>query len=182
MIKPIIPKYPFNKYNWLSENTLENHYKKYLNYLKIINSEKEFTIFDNIKDLLIYYQNNFETDDFLKNISQAYNHEILFNSISPFYTNCLELHNNEEFWSDLIQDSLDFFGYGWIFITNKDNNWKYTILEDWKYEINNVIFNIDLWEHAYYCDYKLDKKLYLIECINHLNSNNVPKHIKLQTI
>jgi len=170
MIKPIIPKYPFSKYNWLSEKTLSNHYKKYLNYLKIINSDKSLN-FDNSKDFLIYYKNNFKIDDFYKNIAQVYNHEIFFNSISPFYTNCLKIYDDDSFWSDLIKDTLDFFGYGWIFILKEKDNWKYSILSDWNYELENVLFNIDLWEHSYYCDYELDKKLYLISYINHLNTN-----------
>jgi Fe-Mn family superoxide dismutase len=109
------------------------------------------------------------------NACQVLNHELYFEQFTKCSNNpssyLLELFNElggfEEMKRKMIQKSLELFGSGWIWLVL--NNGHLEIIS----EMNGSnpikwgmipILGIDVWEHAYYLDYKNDRERYL-NCI-----------------
>lgn len=73
----------------------------------------------------------------------------------------------ENFIDDLIESSSLLFGSGWIWlVVNKENKLKIVSTENqdhvWYIQKNLFpILGLDIWEHAYYLDYRNDKKEYI---------------------
>ena len=172
MYKPIIIDYNYlNPY--ISPINLYYHYSIYIKNLAILNKLlsqekydyrykkenliKNIDIFNlNIRGEILYY------------LSSVLNHELYFNSISNKYNNIpnnklLEdinetYGNYENFKQEFIKSAINLKGSGYTFLV-KDNKNKLKIIntsnEDSPiYYGYTPIFNIDLWEHNYYLDYK----------------------------
>jgi Fe-Mn family superoxide dismutase len=79
----------------------------------------------------------------------------------------------ENFIETFIKESLALFGSGWIYLVrrktgglklikifNQDNPWFLGF---------DPLFCVDLWEHAYYLEYKADRKTYLENFVKVIN-------------
>jgi len=172
MYKPIILDY--NELSpYLSKNTIYYHYQIYLNNLNILNNLLKQANYDYKynKRELIKNIDIFNLDirgEILYYLSSILNHELYFGSISNKKNNIPlgRLKNDLDkyfgdyntFKKNFINTALNLKGSGYTYLV-KDKEGKLRIINT-SNEDNPIyygftpIFNIDLWEHAYYLDYK----------------------------
>lgn len=171
-----MPPLPYSKKAlepWISEETLQYHYgKHHLGYVNKMNAQIEGSKLDKAKLEEIVLN----TSDSLYNLSaQAWNHE--------FYWNCLyaegqksmpqdlkkEIEKNfssfEEFKSQFVKEALGHFGSGWAWLIRNKNE-KLQILSthdaDTPLKKGHIpLLTCDVWEHAYYIDYRNNRGQYL---------------------
>ena len=180
------PKIPYNNSSLqpvLSAETLNYHYgKHHAGYASNLNSLIENTEFSekSLEEIIILSRAS--DRQIFNNASQLFNHN--------FYWKCLKYSDKKpkdrlKNIIDIQFDSFDSFLEEYISFANKmfGSGWSWVIFEDGKISFLNTmnaenpigsgkipICVIDLWEHAYYIDYKNDRKSYITklvkECIN----------------
>jgi superoxide dismutase, Fe-Mn family len=157
----------------LSEETLEYHYgKHHANYVKKLNE----LLTDNLE-----YQNSSLVDiiktssgALFNNAAQVYNHDFYWNGLSPTATkpsaNLLnkieeDFQSIEAFKEQFLSAATNLFGSGWVWLS-VDKNKK--LLIEKTCNANNPIrsdraplLTCDIWEHAYYIDYRNSRANYL---------------------
>lgn len=120
---------------------------------------------------------------------EVYNHNFYWNCLSTEHNDlrylCSELHAKinsvfngvQNFLKEFNKSGMEMFGSGWIWLAAKRLNKKEIELKimctkdgrNPKSLGYTPLLGIDLWEHAYYQDFKNDKKAYLdaiLQCIN----------------
>ena len=163
---------------FIDTNTMGLHYHKhdktYLNNLNKILSNYDYKY--NI-DELIYHIDSFKNSDkpdILFNLGGVLNHDLYFKSMSNYnilpYGKLKEkidsqYKNYENFWIIFKQTALKLKGSGYTFLVLK-NNKDLDVINISNQDIPLLqgyipLFNIDLWEHAYYLNYKNDKSKYI---------------------
>lgn len=178
-----LPKLPYLYQDlepYIDTHTLGLHYnihtKNYLNKLNELLNENKYDYRYNLNEL-IYHLDEFKPsirEDILYNLGGVLNHILYFNSMSPNakkpFGN-LELAINKDFGSfnkfyELFKRSaLNLKGSGYTFLVLNYNG-KLAIInlpnQQTPLSINCIpLFTIDMWEHAYYLNYKPDKAKYL---------------------
>ena len=179
-----LPKLPYLYQDlepFIDTHTMGLHYHKhqqnYLNKLNEILIKNNYDYRYNLNELL-YHINEFPVSsqkDILYNLGGVINHNLYWKSMSPGQgqkpTEKLKNHlertfgSYEEFWKLFKEKALQLKGSGYTFLVLK---------KDGQLEIINVsnqdmpltlgympLFNIDMWEHAYYLNYENDKEKYL---------------------
>ena len=164
-----LPKLPFEKSDllpYISPETIDYHYgKHHQTYVSNLNNLIKDTEFENKS--LEYIILNSKAGIF-NNAAQVYNHTFFWNCLtneknSLLSGKILELINRdfnsfEEFKNKFSTASISLFGSGWVWLVlNKENK-----LEIKQYQNANnplcdgliPLLTIDVWEHAYYIDYK----------------------------
>ena len=178
-----LPKLPYLYQDlepYIDTHTLGLHYnihtKNYLNKLNQLLKENKYDYRYNINEL-IYHIDEFKPEireDILYNLGGVLNHILYFSSISPNPKKPygrLELAINKEFGSfdkfyELFkQKALGLKGSGYTFLI-LDYNGKLDIInlpnQQTSLLLNSIpLFTTDMWEHAYYLNYKSDKNKYL---------------------
>lgn len=111
------------------------------------------------------------------NAGQVYNHNVYWNSVGIWERLdkkvkdeiLLQFGARESFLMRLVEAGLQVFGSGWVWLV-KDKQGNYDVMSTkngdtplpFDYEI---VFNIDVWEHAYYLDYQQNRRQYLLNFI-----------------
>ncbi|MFA6408616.1 MAG: Fe-Mn family superoxide dismutase [Gammaproteobacteria bacterium] len=171
-----LPKLPFPKgalAPYISEETIEYHYGKHHQaYITNLNKLIIDTEFEK-KDLPNIIKTSSKT--IFNNAAQAWNH--------AFYWNCLQPNTNEnippslaaalvktfgsfeKFKEEFTKSALSLFGSGWTWLV-KDRNGLLTIMNTSNAETpittdNTPLLTCDVWEHAYYIDYRNARAQYL---------------------
>lgn len=174
MYQPISLKYEFQDIEpIISEQTMRRHYQDhYLRYLKKLNvilQKNNFaynypitSIFQNIDVFPLQ-----DRDEILYNAGGAVNHEMYFNSLTPNQKEIPEplqnaliqkFGNIEQFKSQILNYADGLAGSGYVFLavntigelllmnlSNQDSPYSF---------FYTPILAIDVWEHAYYVDYR----------------------------
>lgn len=178
---PILPYLFQDLEPYIDTHTMGLHYHKheqnYLNKLNLLLQKNNYDYRYSL-DELIYHITEFKTqdqEDILFNLGGVLNHNLYWKSISPNQGNnptgkLKEYIDNtfggyEQFWTQIKNKALQLKGSGYTFLV---------ITDDGDLEIINLsnqdipllhgyipIFNIDMWEHAYYLNYENDKEKYL---------------------
>lgn len=183
---------------YISEDTMKLQYEIYLNYLNTLNKlllENNYD-YKYSKEELVNYIDIFPInvrDDILVNLGGVLNHELYFSILNKKTNNNFEQIIIKEFGSmnnfkqQFINTANNMFGSGYTYLViNKEK--KLEILnfsnEDTPYIYGLIpIMALDLWEHSYYLDYKIDRKKYIenfFELIDFdIVNNNYEKNIKL---
>ena len=171
----------------ISEATLrEHHGKHHGGYIKKLNAmlTKESSLASKgLVDLIKTTHDEKKTKIF-NNAAQHWNHAFLWNCMSPegggnpprdlMKAITDSFGSMKEFKEDWIQASLDNFGSGWIWLVQKDGSNKLTIGMS-KNAANPLtrgykpILVMDVWEHAYYLDYKSNREKYTKNFFNVIN-------------
>ena len=165
---------------YIDTNTVGLHYNKHTrNYLNKLNELLNKNNYDYKYNLieLIYHINEFsknDQEDILFNLGGVLNHKLYFNSMSPNkntkpYGKLMEqiekqFGNLYNFWTKFKETALKLKGSGYTFLVFKDNKLDIINLsnQDTPLLYGYIpLFNIDLWEHAYYINYKNDKNKYI---------------------
>ncbi len=156
----------------ISEETLHYHYDKHhAGYVAKLNSLIKETIFEP-KTLIEIIQS--ADGAIFNNAAQVYNHDFFWNSLSNTQRNqstYLTSKINEQFGSEeelkkaFIEKAIGLFGSGWVWLC-LDKNLKLTIVTTSNADTPIVsglvpLMVCDVWEHAYYLDYKNARAEYL---------------------
>lgn len=168
----------------------ENHYKGYVNKLNQILKEGSY----NKKFSLEEIPNNIESfplslrGDILYNTGGILNHELYFKSMNSIKSNPtgnllskinIQYGNFENFRKDFTNRAKALVGSGYTFlVSNKRGDLTIINLVNQETPLSYgllPLFTIDLWEHAYYLQYKNDKNAYINNFWNKANFDNASK-------
>lgn len=189
--------YDLNSFgDMISPETLDFHYNKHHktyfdNLIKLISG----TELEN-KDLLDIIIKSFNQDNLksvFNNSAQVFNHDFYWQSLSPkkiipsdFIKS--EINNFfsswEEFATEFKKTALTHFASGWAWVVLDNDDKKIKIISTVNAE-NPLIHNqiplicVDVWEHAYYIDYRNKRSDYLNAVIDNLiNWNFFEENLK----
>jgi len=179
----ILTKLPFTENAlepFISDETLQYHYgKHHTAYVNKLNELIKGTEFDTMSLCSIIRSSQ---GAIFNNAAQVFNHSFYWQSLSPSKSlpsdELLEKINNDfgsvnRLKEEFIKAGTTLFGSGWVWLV-KDSNGK-LILEQTSNA--NIPLNSDLvpllvcdvWEHAYYIDYRNARQKYLEEFWDHIN-------------
>ena len=180
---------------YFDTHTMGLHYHKhqqtYLNNLNNILKKDDYDYRYNLIELL-YHVNEFPREDrenILFNAGGVINHDLYWksmNSKSYLPTGKLDIQINKQygnydnFWAKIKEVALTLKGSGYTFIVLK-NDGTLDIMNFSNQDspiLHNLVqlFNIDLWEHAYYINYENNKSNYFDNFIliaDFTNANNI---------
>ena len=163
----------------ISEETVNFHYDKHhkgyvdkLNQLINKTNYASKTLEEIIKESYVY-----EDLSIFNNAAQIWNHDFYWRSITEYKEvnsptdQVLDMINEnfeslDNFYIEFINAGITLFGSGWIWLIQDPETLKLEIMQS-KGADNPLIFNktailtVDVWEHAYYIDYKNDRASYL---------------------
>ncbi|GHU14229.1 superoxide dismutase [Alphaproteobacteria bacterium] len=167
----------------LSTETIDYHYgRHHCGYAKTLNTLVENSKFED-KDLVeIICQSRGVDQKIFNNAAQLFNHD--------FYWKCLKISKHEptgklkiliddqfnsfdEFLNQYISFANTMFGSGWCWLVLENEKLSFVNTQNAETVLGaarTAICVIDLWEHAYYIDYRNDRASYvnkiIRECIN----------------
>lgn len=187
-------KLPYKKNDlepFLSKETIEFHYEKhYKNYLNNLNNLIKNTIFENqpLEEIIKNSKNSI-----FNNAAQVWNHE--------FYWKCLTPHSKskpsekiiktienqffslKKFKQEFIDKSSKNFGSGWTWLIKSKNSLKIINTKNAENPIKSkkhktILLVVDIWEHAYYIDYRHMRLKYLENFWKIINWNFLEKNLE----
>lgn len=165
---------------FISEETIKYHYyKHHTTYANKLNDLIKGTEFDNMSLSSIIKDSN---GAIFNNAAQVFNHTFYWNSLTNVKLNPSErllAKINSDFGSmealkeEFIKAGTTLFGSGWVWLVI-DGNGKlmFEKTENAHTPVNSnlvPLFVCDVWEHAYYIDYRNLRPKYLEEFWNHIN-------------
>lgn len=180
-----LPELPFDKSaleGWTSAETLEFHYgKHHAGYVKKLNAATEGAEWAD-KDLTDVISGNRDNPVIFNSAAQTWNHTFFWNCLSP------DTQTPEGQIADLIdrdfgsldafkeqfsEKALKLFGSGWAWLV-QDTDGKLSIEQykdaDTPAGTNNKpVLTLDVWEHAYYIDYRNDRGKFIEGFWRHVN-------------
>lgn len=182
---------------YIDTHTQGLHYNKHQrNYLNKLNEllEKNNYSFSYSEEDLYKHLNEFklkDQNDIIFNLGGVVNHDIYWKSINPHNKELptgmlLEKINKkygsfDNFKNEFIKLALSLKGVGYTFLVKDKNNdidIINTTLQDNPLLFGYIpLFNVDMWEHAYYLGYKNNKQEYLENFFNIANFNCANKNI-----
>ncbi len=156
---------------YIDEETMKLHYNKhYKGYITKLNE-----IITNkipLRELVIKAGN--KKADIINNAGGAYNHELLWNMMTPEKTHITgklkeliekKFKTVDNFYNEFLKSALSHFGSGWVWLVKVNNTLyiKHTNNQDnpLMYNEGIPILGIDVWEHAYYKKYGPDREKYI---------------------
>ena len=176
----------------LSKETLDFHYgKHHLGYVKKLNNLITSTKYENESlENIIKESYKLQEKAIYNNAAQIWNHDFYWNSLAvksdiPNSVSSLikqDFKSLENFNNKVIEEGMLLFGSGWLWLV-QDKNTKKLILITTSNADNPLtldlipILTIDLWEHAYYIDYRNDRKAYLTKIVEYLNWDFANKNL-----
>lgn len=174
----------------ISTETIEYHYGKhhqgYVNKLKKLlkgtKHEKE-----KLKNIILKTENQ----NVYNNAAQVFNHTFYWNCMSPEKQNpedalkmLLEKHfgSLDTFKEEFIKAATTLFGSGWVWLVqDKNGNLKIKQTRNAHCPIKDneiPLLTCDVWEHAYYIDYRNGRKKYVEGWWNLINWKFVGQNLK----
>lgn len=162
---------------FISEKTMRAHYWVHLNnYIDKVNLLKEGKFKDSSLEFIIKNANG----GLYNNAAQVFNHYFYFEGINPkaglpSSKFIAKIEENFGSWTNFTEDfhanAMRIFGSGWVWLV-QDRRGALQILTTQNGDIPQgyrLLLCLDMWEHAYYLDYKWDKSNYIkafLRCIN----------------
>ena len=172
----------------ISKETIEYHYGKHLQtYIDNLNRLIAGTPYENapLESIILT-----ATGPLFNNAAQVWNHTFFFNSLTPEHQEMpLELKDYlirdfgsvETFKEKFKQAAADVFGSGWAWLAQDQNGKLHIISES---NAGNPIragykplLTIDVWEHAYYIDYRNRRAAFIDSCWDLINWKKVVERI-----
>ncbi|MFA6752830.1 MAG: superoxide dismutase [Bacilli bacterium] len=182
MMEMITLPYKYNDFSFISEETMKNHYEiLYKGYVNNYNrafldlrKAREENDYINIKAL----EKNLAFQG-----AGAVLHQLFFENISPIKKPIDQILTNkinedfgsfEAFKNQFINNITNIEGSGWGILGYSKMLDKLIILQVEKHQDQTIwdfvpLLVIDIWEHAYYLDYKTKKKEYINDIFNYIN-------------
>lgn len=165
---------------YMSKETLEFHYlkhhKTYVDNLnKLLKSSNSNKINKNNDKTLYEIISDYKHGPIFNNAAQVFNHNFFWQSLTPNgkgLSNSLlkekllnKWNSVDQFTEEFNKKALETFGSGWVWLI-KTPKGDLEILSTPNAETpisgdNLPLLNCDVWEHAYYIDYRNSRKAYL---------------------
>ena len=176
----------------LSKETLDFHYDKHhLGYIKELNNLIAYTKYEKEPlESIIKESYKLQKKAIYTNAAQIWNHDCYWNSLAvksdmPSSVSSLikqDFKSLENFNNKVIEEGMLLFVSGWLWLVQDKNTRKLTLIAtsnaDNALTLNLMpILTIDLWEHAYYVDYRNDRKAYLTKIVEYLNWDFANKNL-----
>ena len=174
---PVLPFHYEELEPYIDTHTIGLHYLKHeKTYLDNLNKllQKNGYDYKYSMEELIYHIDEFEDkNDILFNLGGVLNHILYFNSIGPIKNIATgkllkkineKYGSQEELWQKIKVTALKLKGSGYTFLVYKNEDIDIINLSNQETPLLYgmvPLFNIDLWEHAYYINYENDKSKYL---------------------
>ncbi|KAG8366171.1 hypothetical protein BUALT_Bualt17G0048900 [Buddleja alternifolia] len=176
---------------YMSQKTLEVHWgAHHRGYVEALNKqlEKNDILYGHTMDELIRvtYNNGNPLPEF-NNAAQVWNHDFFWESMQPGGGDMPTLSLLQQIEKDFasftnfkekfIEAALTSFGSGWVWLVLKREKKCLAIVKT-SNAMNPLLWNdipiisLDVWEHAYYLDYKNDRAKYVNTYMDHLVSWN----------
>ena len=176
--------------NFLTEETITYHYgKHHQNYVNNLNKLIKNTI--NAKKTLIEIIQT-EKEAIFNNAAQIFNHTFYWKSLSNTSTLKLisEINNIinmqygsfKQFKNQFNKQALSLFGSGWIWLIYNDHKINIQTTHNAGCPIQKQqkpLLCLDVWEHAYYIDYRNDRLKYLQKIMKLLDWQFAANNAKL---
>ncbi|CAL5354344.1 unnamed protein product [Camellia sinensis] len=176
---------------YMSQRTLEMHWGEHHRlYVEGLNKqlEKNDILYGHTMDELVKvtYNNGNPLPEF-NNAAQVWNHDFFWESMQPGGGNMpimgllqqieKDFASFNNFKEKFIEAALTLFGSGWVWLVLKRSEKRLEVVRTSNAVSPLVwddipIISLDMWEHAYYLDYKNDKGRYVNVFMNHLVSWN----------
>jgi superoxide dismutase, Fe-Mn family len=115
------------------------------------------------------------------NAAQAWNHDFYWHSLSPkrrrpagalLHKLEKDFGSYERFVDEFAAAAIGQFGSGWAWLVNKDGKLEVVATANADTPMAHGIkclLTVDVWEHAYYVDYRNERERYVSAILNHLN-------------
>lgn len=160
---------------FVGEETMWEHYNKhYMSYTKKLNEAlSKLKTSDNDIESIIRNINKYN-QNVRNNAGGYFNHSLFWNYLSPKKTKpSEELENKiikdfgsmDKFKKLFTEESLKVFGSGWCWLVMKNGKLKVVTTPNQDNplmeKMGDPILGLDVWEHAYYLNYKSDRKDYI---------------------
>ncbi|WP_366141189.1 superoxide dismutase [Sulfuricurvum sp.] len=187
MMAIILPSLPFEKNElepYISSLTLEYHYGKHHNtYVVNTNNLIKETELDtlSLEEIILQTANDPTKTSLFNNAAQVWNHTFYWNSLKPngggLPTGEIakkidsDFGNYDNFAKALKEAALGQFGSGWAWLVLKNGKLSISKTSNADTPIAHGIkplLCIDIWEHAYYLDYKNGRADYADAVIKNL--------------
>ena len=177
----------------ISEETFNYHYGKHHQaYVNNINNLKKGSKYENMKleEIIIESSKDASAKGVFNNSAQVYNHD--------FYWNCLTdkkdtklagkllqkiedtFESFDKFKEDFTKACVTSFGSAWVWLVKDGENLSIMVTSNADTPIvhgKKPILTCDMWEHAYYIDYRNDKKAYLDNFLKIVNWDFVASNL-----
>ncbi|KAK3422020.1 superoxide dismutase [Fe] 3, chloroplastic isoform X2 [Eucalyptus grandis] len=177
---------------YMSKRLLETHWGEHQRgYVEGLNKELEkndilygYTLDELVK---VTYNNGSPLPEF-NNAAQVWNHDFFWESMQPGGGGMPELGLLQQIEKDFgsftnfkekfIEAALSLFGSGWVWLVLKRREKRLEVVKT-SNAVNPIVWDdiplisLDVWEHAYYQDYKNDRGKYVNAFMNHLVSWHV---------
>ncbi|WP_349681471.1 superoxide dismutase [Sulfuricurvum kujiense] len=173
MMAIILPSLPFEKNAlepYISSLTLEYHYGKHHNtYVVNTNNLIKETELDtlSLEEIILLTANDSTKTSLFNNAAQVWNHTFYWNSLKPNGGGLptgeiakkidTDFGSYDNFAKELKESALGQFGSGWAWLVLKNGKLSISKTSNADTPIAHgvkPILCIDVWEHAYYLDYK----------------------------
>lgn len=183
---PKLPYAPSALEPYLSADTMNTHHgKHHQKYVDTLNDLIKGTPRENapLDEIITATKNATDGTDkkIFNNAAQHWNHSFLWHSLTPDYNRDSE---NEvvaeierdfggfaQFKTAFVEEGVAHFGSGWVWLVMGSDGLEIMSTHDADLPLahgKNALLTCDLWEHAYYLDYKNDRKDYLEKFVDSL--------------
>lgn len=172
----ILPELPYSKQALsphISQETLNYHYGKHHQaYVNKLNAQIAGTPWDkaNLKEIICS-----EERSLFNNAAQTWNHTFYWNGLAPkaggtpkgLVLTAIEASfgDFESFKKEFTKQALSQFGSGWVWLVKQNNALKIISTSNAQTPLNSpqqqALLTCDVWEHAYYIDYKNARNTYV---------------------
>ena len=159
----------------ISAKTVQIHYGKhhrgYVDKVNILVIGTEFQDMS-LEDIIVKTTDNPEYVALHNNAGQVYNHNVYWQSFGVWNRLSERMRNEilqqygapEELRNQLVEAAMKVFGSGWVWLVRRKTG-SYEIIATKNGDTPlmmdvEVLFNIDVWEHAYYLDYQSGRQKY----------------------
>lgn len=155
----------------MSNETLSFHYgKHHQTYVTKLNDMIEGTIYAD-KSLIEIIQTS--EGPIFNNAAQIYNHDFFWHSLSPNMTAPKaellmmiedEFGSVDEFIDTFSKTAVGLFGSGWVWLVVKNHKLEIITTSNANTPVRDglvPLFTLDVWEHAYYIDYRNVRPQYI---------------------
>ena len=172
----------------MSRETIEYHYGKHLQtYIDNLNNLIPGTPYENMSLEEIIFRSN---GPILNNAAQVWNHAFFFESLTPVSKPMpIELKDYlirdfgsvETFKDEFRKTATGLFGSGWVWLAQDGGGGLHIISESNAGNPLRIglkpLLTIDVWEHAYYIDYRNRRAEYVNRCWELFDWNEVLKRM-----
>lgn len=172
---------------YISEETMDFHHSKHLQaYVNNTNNLIKGTEFENLKLEEIITKS--KQGPIFNNSAQIWNHEFFWDIMTPNgggkpSGNLLaaiekDFNNFDGFKEQFVKAATSLFGSGWTWLVKNNDKLEivsYSNAGNPLLDGKKALLGIDVWEHAYYIDYRNARPKYVEAFFDVINWNNVAK-------